>query len=93
MGNLNDVKYTDYRWLKKLEMKINNNLIENSNLESHSIYSPASMTEMLSIEKKYKYYLENKKLKTQKNFSMKILMFSKPKKMNIINLKSLLKMK
>ena len=68
MGNLNDVKYTDYRWLKKLEMKINNNLIENSNLESHSIYSPASMTEMLSIEKKYKYYLENKKLENSKEF-------------------------
>lgn len=68
MGNLNDVKYTDYRWLKKLNMKINNNLIENSNLESHSIYSPASMTEMLSIEKKYKYYLENKKLENSNEF-------------------------
>ncbi len=68
MGNINDVKYTDYRWLKKLNIKKKNDLINDNNLESNSIYSPASMTEMLGIEKKYKYYLENKKLENSKEF-------------------------
>ena len=68
MGNINDVKYTDYRWLKKLNIKKKNDLINDNNLESNSIFSPASMTEMLEIEKKYKYYLENKKLENSKEF-------------------------